>query len=80
MRYREHRGGLAESLATTVKVDGFAGILAHEQAKEFPWPDLSLEAISAHPYGGDDDRCGWKDVHIVCLEGEPIGFCEGMPR
>lgn len=34
--FRSHRGGLAESLETTIKVDGIADLLRHI-AEEMPW-------------------------------------------
>lgn len=34
--FRTHRGGLVESLETTIKVDGITDLLRHI-AKEMPW-------------------------------------------
>lgn len=32
-------------------------------------PPFDAEKVTIEPYGGDDDRIGWKDVHIVILGG-----------
>jgi hypothetical protein len=78
-RYRPHRGSLSDSIADTVEVDGMAGLVAHLRST-WPYSDgaqLSDEQVKVRPYGGDDPRCGWKDVHIVLIDGSAIGFCEG---
>ena len=74
-RFRPHRGGLAEALEEVVEVKGRAGLTAHLRTCGH------AGAIRITPYGGDDDRIGWKNVHIVVLEGMgPVGFCEGNPE
>jgi hypothetical protein len=80
MRYRPHRGGLAESIAETVNVKGRAGLIAHLRYNWRNWEvvQFSDDQVRVEPYGGDDDRCGWKDVHIVTIDGAGVqGFCEG---
>lgn len=79
MRFREHRGGLDESLATMVEVNNLAGLLDHIHSV-FLWPHVTDADLSFEPYGGDDDRIGWKDVHAVLLKGSIIGFVEGIPK
>lgn len=72
MRYRPHRGGLAESLAETIEIESLAALAQHLQTE----PQL----LEFAPYGGDDARIGWKDVHIVSITGFGIvGYCEGIP-
>ncbi len=72
-RFRPHRGGLAKALEEVVEVDGLAGLLAHIQADP--------SKVTIKPYGGNDDRIGWKNVHIVVVDGwGPVGFCEGKPK
>jgi hypothetical protein len=72
---------MAESLALTVEVDGRAGLIAYIRTALRPsymddgFPD---HAVNLQSYFGDDDRIGWRDVHIVILGGYGvIGFCEG---
>lgn len=78
-RYRDNRRTLADSLDTTIDMLGRAQLLAHLRR------DLSVvgvefrdDDVRVRPYGGDDDRCGWKDVHIVTIDGfGVVGFTEG---
>lgn len=80
MRYRPHRGGLAESAAETVELDGRSGLVKHLRQHWKDWPTVAFSdsQVRVAPYGGDDDRIGWKDVHIVTIDGTGVqGFCEG---
>lgn len=81
MRYRPHRGGLAEAMAEAVDVDGFDGLVAHMRATWGGAVNLAAEdpATLIAKRQGDDDRIGWKDVHIVKW-GDCIGYTEGDPR
>ena len=78
MRYRPHKGSLADSVALTVEVDGRAGLIAqlHKELAPYPvWPDE--KSVHIDLYGGDDDRIGWKNVSIVTMDGYGVmGFCE----
>lgn len=78
-RFREHRGGLAESMLTAREISSRSELVAHMRAElsryGFAFAD---NAVRIEPYGGDDERIGWKDVHIVIVEGYgPFGFIEG---
>ena len=81
MRFRPYKGSVAESLALTVEVDGRAGLIAYIRAALQPYymdnfPDHAVNLQSYFPR--NDDRIGWRDVHIVILSGYGvIGFCEG---
>ncbi len=83
MRYRPHKGSLADSLAEVVEVDGRAGLIEYLLDELAPYPGWSGAAfmpdtVRISPYYGDDDRIGWKDVHIVTIDGYGVmGFCEG---
>lgn len=77
MKFREHRGGLAESMATMVEMDDPFLILRHIR-RLFP----KVREIEAHPYAcgsdGRDDRIGWTNVHIVTSPGFGVlGFTDG---
>jgi hypothetical protein len=79
MRYRPHRRFVDEAVALTVEVEGRAGLIEqlHKEFAGLPvWPDE--KSVHVDPYGGNDDRIGWKNVHIVTLDGYGVvGFCEG---
>lgn len=80
MRFRPHRRLLTDSLAEAIDVDGRAGLLAHLMTDFDYWPSMlvSDEKLRISWYCNEDERCGWKDVHIVTLAGYGIvGFCEG---
>lgn len=93
MKYRPHcGGGLAASLSRAVEVAGRAGLLAHLNAagrRKLDPKDRNIMTgepltdsdLHVEPYGGDDARIGWRDVHIVILEGwGAVGYCEGRPE
>lgn len=79
MKYREHRGGLSDSMATMVEVNGLQGLLWHlsKRAETYPsFPVVSEKTVHIEPYGFDD-RIGW-DTHIVTLDGYGVlGFTDG---
>ena len=82
IRYRPHRGSLADSMALTVDIPATREALVACIREELgPWPTISHfdeQHLHITPYYGDDDRIGWKDVHIVTLDGYGVlGFCEG---
>jgi hypothetical protein len=69
MKYREHRGGLADSMKTVREIQPSLGALAI--ALKVP-----PSAITVNKYGDYDKRIGW-DTHIVCVNGSPTGFTDG---
>jgi len=80
-RYRPHRGGLADALQEVVEVDGRAGLIEHLRKTHTSFePAFDPSKVKIEPYGGDDNRIGWKNVHIVVVDDwGPVGFCEGKP-
>ena len=80
MKFREHRGGLGESLATMIEFQTRTELARHLNKIR---PDLLISGaiLEAKPYAGDDNRIGWKDVHILVSDkGSVIGFIDGpMP-
>lgn len=74
-KFRWHRGGLAESMATVVDVPHRDALIAVVSG------GLGLagtNAIAVEPYGYDD-RIGW-DTHIVLVDGNAVGMTDGpMP-
>lgn len=77
MLFREHRGGLDDSMKTIIVFHTRTELSRH-LVHLFPHLMTSGAIIEARPYGGDDDRIGWKDVHILIANpGGPVGFIDG---
>lgn len=72
-RFRWQRGGLEESLATTVDVRTLVELsdLVHT-ATECPG------RVSVAPYYPRIDvRTGWLETHVVTMGGQAVGFTDG---
>jgi hypothetical protein len=65
-KFRYHRGGYAESMATEVPCANVLELFAL----------VGTEDIIIRPYGGIDQRNGW-DTYIVLVSGSPVGFTDG---
>ena len=79
MKLRQHRGGLAESMATTIEIEATAtALLAAMQPVMVSYGvDLTPEMIHVKPCGGMDERIGW-DTYIVTIDGCGVyGFTDG---
>lgn len=77
MRFREHRALLADSLETTVEVEGRAGLVEHLRLKFWGsgWPVLDFDAIDVDPYAYDERA--WGKTYIVTLAGYGVlGFTD----
>jgi hypothetical protein len=89
MKYRDHRGGLAESLATMVDLPATRKALIAHLATTWPFTQ-GLSGLDAkrlaeikveryHERG--DERIGWKEVWIVILpDFGVLGFTDGDPQ
>jgi hypothetical protein len=79
MKFREHRGGLAESMQTVVEVADHAALLAHIRKLAELWPTfppVNEKTVQIKPYGYDA-RIGWH-THIVTLDNYGVlGFTDG---
>lgn len=74
LKFREHRGGLQESMETVVEVVGRSDLAMH--LADVLGRTVTPAALSSSPYGGMDNRIGW-DTHLVMLEGfGPVGFTD----
>lgn len=79
MRFRPHRGSLIDAMKEEQELDGLQGLV--DYVRDNYRDAVTTADIEATPYGGDDSRIGWKDVHIVTLKDwGVIGYCEGMPK
>lgn len=67
MKYRDHRGGLDDSMATMVEIQPTLAALAHH----LKVPANSIR-VESYVY---DDRIKW-DTHIVLVDGRPRGFTD----
>lgn len=75
MKYRQHRGGLSESLETTREIAATKEAIALEASLELGRVVTNRE-IAVEPYGYDH-RILW-DTHIVTVEGYGVlGFTDG---
>ncbi len=77
MKLREHRGGLYDSLATTIEIE--PTIEALENAIKYSLRNLwNLKCGSVHlSYYGYDQRINWS-CHIVTIDGFGVyGFTDG---
>ena len=83
MKFRQHRGGLAESMETVVEIKNRDELVGYLRGILWQWPTappVSDETIEVRPYadGGGDDRIGWKKVYIVTLKDYGVlGWTDG---
>lgn len=78
MKLREHRGNLADSLATTINIEPTidALFIAIRYSLALYGAHVDAGAIKVSPYGFDK-RIGW-DTHIVTVDGYGVfGFSDG---
>ena len=74
MRVREHRGRLAESLATVFRVETKAELL--DQINERMGVHLREDDLSII-HQGMDERCGW-NTYLISMRGYGVfGYCDG---
>jgi hypothetical protein len=78
MLFREHRGGLAESLDTEVQLTDRAALVAHVSQLLDPFGfkfDDRATPIKVEYYGKDHRIAVWKDTYVVTLAGYGVlGF------
>lgn len=71
MKYRPHRGILADAMKESVELSDRDALYRHIQQTE---GDGTI--VVARYMDGPDERIGWKHTRIVLLNGTPVGFCE----
>ena len=74
LKFRFHRGGLDESMATVVDFASLAELVSIINDAGFEPGKLAVK-----PYG-PEDRIGWPDQHIVTVDGHAVGFTSGALR
>ncbi len=79
MKYRDHRGGLSESMETVVELRDKDALIKHLQvcSRQCPtMPVIDATTVRIVPYVFDD-RIGW-DTHLVLLkEYGVLGYTDG---
>ncbi|UXN70914.1 hypothetical protein N8A98_06925 [Devosia neptuniae] len=77
MKFRWHRGSLADSMDTVVEFNGTKEALTVLlKADALPWfPPLDIHDVLVEPYTVDD-RIGW-DTYLVTVDGKAVGFTDG---
>lgn len=77
MRAREHRGGLAESLATVFEFETKEELVKNindRMGMHFRPSEIGFS------HQGMDDRCGW-DTYLVSIQGYGVfGYTDGIPK
>lgn len=76
MKFRDHRGGLAESMATLVEIDPTMDALKQHLSHRSRTVDA--ETLQAEPYG-PDDRIGWAATFVIRDRHGVLGFTDEMP-
>lgn len=71
-KFRWHRGGYEESMATVVPVRSKSELVTII-LDSFLFPENHIEI---KPYSGIDPRNGW-DTHLVSVNGKAVGFTDG---
>jgi hypothetical protein len=80
MLFREHRGGLDESMATVVTLNGWDDLVAYVQKELLPFcMDVKPEQIHVKPLCYDQ-RIGW-DTYIVTVDDYGVfGMTDGPAK
>ena len=74
-KFREHRGGLAESMATTVDISTYIALLEYAHKLLDPW-DVKFDRLEITHYGYDE-RIEW-DCYLVSVPGYGVlGYTNG---
>lgn len=71
--FREHRGGLKESMKTCKSYNSLCEVI-EAAVKKAAYPTSKRE-IHIDYYSAVDERINWKPVYIVFTDKEVIGFC-----
>jgi hypothetical protein len=78
MKFREHKGNLAESMETLVEFQDKQALVAHLRYLLRPFNfHVASKDVAARLYStSGDKRIGWEKVYVVTIHGYGvIGFC-----
>lgn len=81
MKFREYRGGFADSMATLVELPDRAALVKHVEKLYDYIENYDFRQLTVTPYFMErDERCGWEHTYIVSLPGiGPIGYTDEQP-
>jgi len=80
MKFRQHRGGLDESMSTLIEIHSKEELIIHCK-KAFPYLcNIDEDHLSIKKYcDKPDERIGWDKTFIVILQDQgPLGFTDSM--
>lgn len=80
--YRPHRGCFQDSLRGLIEVSDFAQLvraMRREVEAWYPKDELPTEESTTIEtyYPHRDDRIGWEETYLVCVNGQAWGFING---
>ena len=77
MKFREHRGTLADSMETVRELADRAALDEYLIKLFKPWMDVTPAMIEAKPFS-QDMRIGW-DTWAILVDDTIVGFTDGNP-
>lgn len=79
IKIRRHRGSLSDAMETMKEIPATmeAVRVYLNTDNTLPFSDIELNAIQITPYGGPDDRIGWKATYMLRVGGHVVGFTDG---
>jgi hypothetical protein len=70
IKYRDHRGGLSESMETAREFETMDQVREHVAESLYPfYVDVTKENFHSEFYCEEDRRIGWKPVCLVTIDG-----------
>lgn len=79
IKYRPHRGGLAESMAEYREFETAPEMLDHVHKECTPWQEHYPREdmfIQSYGYPCPDERIGWTDTFLIMCKGHILGMCD----
>jgi hypothetical protein len=70
IKYRDHRGGLSESMETAREFETMDQVREHVAKSLYPfYVDVTKENFHSKFYCDEDKRIGWSPVCLVTIDG-----------
>ena len=82
MKFRPHRGMLADAMKECIEFNGRQALIDHLRAIHPMFGPSFIDDVEIKPYSErPDTRIGWKRTCIVeSKQWGPIGFTDGIPE
>lgn len=77
MKFRQHRGGLSDSMKTQVELLDRAALLLYIQSILKPWGRVVLDSTLHVQHYGYDDRIDWDNYIVTVDDWGVIGYTDG---